>query len=1072
MGQRLQRGLILLHGLGVLGAAVLAAVSFSWSGSLVAWLGFGGFRGPELSSHGLVSPISAVGFGLASLSFLLSLPLLASYQRQWLHAAWLSGALLLAQAYLLVLGYALGSPLFYGGGVAPPALPTAVSFFCLGIGLLVVAVPLALRTLPRSEWEWRNPYGFIVIYGVLCLGVLSLGFQSTQYYIKNFRREVGRELALVTELKVKALQAWRQERLADAKLLRENKAFQKLVLRFVTRPQDQEAQDLITNWLGGYVENFEYCQVRLYDSNGMARFAFPNRAQLPVPGLQQKVLQAIRSGRVAFVDFYRHIDESQAHLLTLVPIPHPQIPGREMGMVTLRMEPEKTLHPRSLKWPTPRKTAETVLVRREGDSVVYLNALRSRQDSALSLAVPIAQSDAVVVQAALGQSGILHGVDYGGHRVLANAQPVPDSPWYLVSHIEVSEVAESLRANLIMRMTLIVTVLVGVGLGLAWLWRRQSLLFSEERIRATEAKQAVEQKLKTAQTIAKMGSWEYEAASGVLWWSDEVYRIFGMRQGDKAPSVDTFLGYVHPEDREIIRAQIASGKAYRSDYRICLPGGQEKVLHEEVDVERSEDGQVRRLRGTVQDVTEGRKAAMLLEESEWRHRIVSELTTDYIFIVDVEPSGLLKLRWVSENMLRLTGRTREEADTSNVWTGIIHRDDVAGFSTFVRRTVTKAESGSYECRAYYKMGGERWIRIFAKPLQGVEGRVTTVVGAVQDISERKKNERFLEDTQKVAGLGTYLLDVVSGGWQSSEVLDEIFGINKDYVRDVQAWASLIYSDDRPGMVAYFQNEVVGKRQPFDREYRIVRPSDDSLRWVHGLGRLECDAGGQPIRMIGTIQDITQKKIAEEEMAKALREKEVLLKEIHHRVKNNLQVVSSLLSLQAGGVKDEATRLMLEDGRNRINSMALVHERLYGTTDLSKIKFRDYLEGLVAGVRETYRAPHVELTLLVDEDVTMDVTLGIPCGLIINELVSNSFKYAFPNGRKGKIEVALAHEASGMWRLSVADDGVGLPLAVDFPNGKTLGLQLVSVLSQQLGGEISLTLERGTRFTLVFPAAPQ
>ncbi len=347
---------------------------------------------------------------------------------------------------------------------------------------------------------------------------------------------------------------------------------------------------------------------------------------------------------------------------------------------------------------------------------------------------------------------------------------------------------------------------------------------------------------------------------------------------------------------------------------------------------------------------------------------------------------------------------------------------------------------------------------------------------VHDISDRLRTEKalhdseeFLRETQEVAGLGTYDLDIITGQWQSSEILNTIFGIDKYFARTLYGWRSIIHPEDRQMMMDYLTNEVIGQHQGFDKEYRIIRPSDRAERWLHGLGRLEFDAQGHPVRMIGTVRDITERKLAEDKLRRSLQEKEVMLKEIHHRVKNNMQVIYSLLNLQASSIKDATVRAMFEESKNRINSMAIIHEKLYRSKDFAFIDFKEYLQGLVVGIAETYKRHDIVFTVEMGH-LALDVNVGVPCGLIVNELVSNCLKHAFPEGRQGTVTLGVSRDREGHNILTVADNGIGLPLEIDFRNTQSLGLQLVSVLSGQLHGTIELSRDKGTKFTIIFPGS--
>jgi two-component sensor histidine kinase len=239
-------------------------------------------------------------------------------------------------------------------------------------------------------------------------------------------------------------------------------------------------------------------------------------------------------------------------------------------------------------------------------------------------------------------------------------------------------------------------------------------------------------------------------------------------------------------------------------------------------------------------------------------------------------------------------------------------------------------------------------------------------------------------------------------------------------------------------------------------------------------------------------EIARRREAEKRIRDSLREKEVLLQEIHHRVKNNLQVVSSLLYLQSESVTDPKLLNVLQDSQNRVRSMALVHERLYRSEDIARIDFQQYIHDLASHLLSTYSVNSHRIRVLVDaDDVVLDVNTAMPCGLIINELISNSLKHAFTNssqpeaasvaarqaagmnpdnttdGRQDEICVELREEQEGQLMLLVGDNGVGLPESIDFRNSPSLGLLLVNSLVRQLRGTIELDRQRGTQFKIGF-----
>jgi two-component sensor histidine kinase len=216
------------------------------------------------------------------------------------------------------------------------------------------------------------------------------------------------------------------------------------------------------------------------------------------------------------------------------------------------------------------------------------------------------------------------------------------------------------------------------------------------------------------------------------------------------------------------------------------------------------------------------------------------------------------------------------------------------------------------------------------------------------------------------------------------------------------------------------------------------------------------------------ENIKEREEAESRLVASLAEKEILLKEIHHRVKNNLQVISSLLSLQSQSLEDEPTVRMFQESQHRIRSMALVHEELYQSGDLRRIEFSHYVRNLANYLFRSYGVNVDGVKLAIDvSDLHLGIDAAVPCGLIINELMSNALKHAFTDGRHGRIHIQLRANGDGQCRLVVADNGIGLPEGFDIRRSETLGLRLVSTLVEQLGGTIHLDRSDGTEFAIAF-----
>ena len=336
-----------------------------------------------------------------------------------------------------------------------------------------------------------------------------------------------------------------------------------------------------------------------------------------------------------------------------------------------------------------------------------------------------------------------------------------------------------------------------------------------------------------------------------------------------------------------------------------------------------------------------------------------------------------------------------------------------------------------------------------------------------------ESEFWIVESQRVANVGSYVLDFSSKQWTNSKMLNEIFGIGENYDRSIDGWASLVHPEHREMMLQYI-SDIVVQKGVFDKEYKIIRPIDQAVRWIHGRGELILDIDGIPQRMFGIIQDITDRKLNEVQLRAALAEKEVLLKEIHHRVKNNLQIVSSLLSLRSEMISEPQAVLAFKDCQNEVRAISLIHENIYQTMTLAHVDVGEYIPKLAKYLLAAFGRSASDIALDIHvEPFQLDLDFAVPCGLIVTELFTNSIKHAFPNDiayPDGKQISVVFSESEDELTLMVRDNGQGLPEEFSLEGVNSLGLQLVSLLTQQLHGTVSFESHEGASFVITFPTS--
>ncbi|MBD1936981.1 PAS domain S-box protein [Microcoleus sp. FACHB-68] len=424
----------------------------------------------------------------------------------------------------------------------------------------------------------------------------------------------------------------------------------------------------------------------------------------------------------------------------------------------------------------------------------------------------------------------------------------------------------------------------------------------------------------------------------------------------------------------------------------------------------------------------------------------------------------MPLIYVNPAFERMTGYSAAEVIGQNCRFLQGNETDQVGLKQ-LRRALKEGKECSVVLRNYRKDGSLFWNELNLAPIYDDRGTLTHFIGIETDITERKQAEEALKAAKDQLRA---VLDAVPGfvSWISSDL--QYLGVNRHLAAyfnvSPEAFAGQELGFFEGGlefgefMREFFAGSKLAANQVIDAQVNGSRQS-----YLIAAQKYQEGAAAVSVAI-----DITERQQAQEQLKASLKEKEVLLKEIHHRVKNNLQIISSLLKLQSSYLKDPEAQALFKDSYNRVRSMALIHEKLYRSSDLAKIDLADYIRNLLGNLFSSYgiSSQAIELKLKVD-NISLDVDTAIPCGLIINELVSNSIKYAFTSDLGGKICVEFSLNKANDYILLVSDNGVGLPSDFDLEQTDSLGLQLVFNLAEQLGGTINLKTDRGTEFQIQF-----
>ncbi|MBD2120048.1 sensor histidine kinase [Trichocoleus sp. FACHB-262] len=469
------------------------------------------------------------------------------------------------------------------------------------------------------------------------------------------------------------------------------------------------------------------------------------------------------------------------------------------------------------------------------------------------------------------------------------------------------------------------------------------------------------------------------------------------------------------------------------------------------------------------EIAERQHMEATLRESEQRFRATFEQAAVGIGHVGLDGQWLR----VNQKLCDIVGYSRSEL-LNLTFQDITHPDDLAADLGHVHQILAGTISTfSMEKRYICKDGSTNWVNLTVSLMREAT-QPKYFISVIEDISERRQAEAKLQKSLKELSDIKFALDqaaIVAATDQKGTInyVNDTFCELSQYSREELIGKNHRLINSSYHDLGFFQNfwATISKGKVWKGEIKN-RAKDGSYYWVDTTIVPFLNEQSQPFQYLSIRFDITNRKQIEEDMRTSLREKEVLLKEIHHRVKNNLQIISSLLNLQAQYLNDSAALAIFRESQNRIESMALIHEKLYQSKDMARINASEYIYDLVTNLFYTYEINSEAIALRINiDEIWLGLDTAIPCGLIINELVLNALKHAFPKGHTGEICISFGLRDAHHLMLVVSDTGVGLPKDLDYQNTDSLGLQLVNALTQQLEGVIEINQSNGVKFEIVF-----
>ncbi|MBD1826544.1 PAS domain S-box protein [Microcoleus vaginatus GB1-A2] len=572
-------------------------------------------------------------------------------------------------------------------------------------------------------------------------------------------------------------------------------------------------------------------------------------------------------------------------------------------------------------------------------------------------------------------------------------------------------------------------------------------------------------------TVDKEKVLDYVFAKGRVTKANDalIAQYGGTREEFIGRTLYSFLSHNLTAGREIIRQFFDAGRIHIENDNRKLNGVPVWVEGDYICIYDSH-GRIAGYFGVQRDISDRKQAEAALKESEERFRQLAENIESVFWMVNVQPQEII---YISPAYEKIWGRSCAELYAEGrFFPESLHPEDRDRVIAHFNKQIESEDEIEY--RIVRPDGKIRWLRDRAFPLRNQAGQVYRIVGIAVDISAGKQGEQAIRESEErfrqLAENSQDCFWLISAEFTDllylSPAYEQIWGRSREKLSaEPLKFMQWVHPEDKHLLQEAIRRVLQGESP--STEYRFFR-SDGTMRWVCDRAFPIYDESGKIYRIAGIAEDISDRKFTEARIQAALREKEVLIKEIHHRVKNNMQVISSLLQLQAQYIEDEPTLALFEESQTRIHSMALIHEQLYQSEHLDRIDLPPYVENLVANLYQSFGCGNTGIQFNLNLDpIYLNIETAIPCGLIINEVVSNSLKYAFFQSLAGEINIDFHLLNSQQFQLIIRDNGSGFPPGFDVENAETLGLRLVRMLANQLEASIAIDSQCGTCYTLMF-----
>jgi PAS domain S-box-containing protein len=915
----------------------------------------------------------------------------------------------------------------------------------------------------------RSEYFLLAIFIALAGGIITVGISTFRSYSRNYRIGIERQLFSIAELKAAELTQWRRERMSDAESIFGNEAFSELAARWKGTLGDPESARLLRSWINRVREAYRYDCAAWIDPAGLVRESFPETSEPVSPGLIRDALAVLSSRRPAILDFRRDGPGLPVYLAVAVPIIEGADSKPPLGILVFRIDPSVFLNPLLQQWPTPSRTAETLLVRREGDDVLFLNELKFQSHTALNLKFPLSDSRLLGVRAARGEQGIAEGLDYRGVPVIGYVRGVPESPWFLVTRMDIAEALSPLRLRLWLMIGFITAILLGAGAGFGLVWRQQRANYFRARLEATQRLHAVSSRQEALLSATPDIIMEVDANRVYVWANRPGLIFFGEDVIGKEAAYyfegeqETYHT-VQPLFNGLEDVIYVESWQRRKD-------GEKRLLAWSCRVLKDSAGNVVGAISSARDITEQTRVAEAWRESERKFRETVKFLDEGYY--SASPEGLLLDHNPAFNRilgldpdLDMKGRALPD-----FWQNPEDR------KPYVAELMAKGSIRNYLIKAK-TAGGERVVVLANSHLvKDEKAGLVRIDGSFIDFTDREKAEEMILASEERfrnvfehAAVGKSMTHI-DGTMLVNDAFCRILGYSREELAKLK-WPDITHPDDRARDQKFIDSIVSGEAPGADWQKRYIRRNGKTV-WANISTVLQRDPAGKPQYFITTITDITEMKRQEQELREKNAELTRFTYAVSHDLKSPLVTIKTFLGYleqDTGKADRRAVASDLMYIRNATDKMSRLLDELL---ELSRVgrKTNPAVEvSLQAVVRE---ALHLVAGRIAERGVHVDVT-RVPLILtgdrprlveVFQNLVDNAVKF-MGDQPAPHIEIGVVEEGPEPV-LFVRDNGIGIDSRYQSrlfglfekldpgTEGTGIGLALVHRIVEVHGGKIRM-----------------